>query len=149
MTEDLYRRWEVALKAVAIAGLAIGGVVGVAEYLHTAARESQKPFLEKQLAFCAEATGAAAILATSQDEAARARAKDLFLEMYWGRLGIVEDVRVTQAMINYRNVVIEGDKGANSDPPPVLALKIGFACRDLTLAAWQIRLPPSVQLPHS
>jgi hypothetical protein len=146
MTEDSYRRWELALKVLVVAGVAIGGAIGVAEYLHTVARESQKPFLEKQLAFCAEATGAAAILATADDQKARARAKDLFLEMYWGRLGLVEDVRVTQAMINYKHVVIDGNKGSTS--PPVLALRIGFACRDLTLAAWQVRLPPSVQLPQ-
>ena len=99
-------RWELRLKVLAVAGVAIG----VAEYLHTVSRESQKPFLEKQVK--------------------RGMAKDLFLEMYWGRLGIVEDVGVTKPMIDYKNAVIDG--GESSDPPTVLALKIGFACRDLT-----------------
>jgi hypothetical protein len=85
MTDNVYPRWELFLKVLTLVVLAIGGAVGVAQYLHTAARESQKPLLEKQLAFCAEATGAAAAYVTVADTNAGIRAKDLFLELYWGR----------------------------------------------------------------
>jgi hypothetical protein len=64
--------------------------------------------------------------------------------MYWGRLGIVEDVRITKAMIAYKTGVL--DAKASGERAAALALDIGYACRDLTLAAWQIRLPSSVEL---
>jgi hypothetical protein len=69
---------------------------------------------EKQLSFCAEASTAAAAFATTSDEPTRAKAKDQFLELYWGRLAIVEDVRVAKAMIAYKGSVIDDER------PPLL-----------------------------
>jgi hypothetical protein len=146
MNEETHRLCDVVLKTVAALGLAVGGVIGVGEFLNSAARDSQKPFLEKQLAFCAEASSAAATFATAAEPSARAKAKDLFLDLYWGRLGIVEDVRVASAMIAYKTKVID-IRGSTAEAPQ-FALNIAHACRDLSLAAWRIKLPESVQLPR-
>jgi len=85
MTDNVYPRWELFLKVLTLVVLAIDGAVGVAQYLHTAARESQKPFLEKQLAFCAEATGAAAAYVLLQTPTHGSGRRISFSSLYWGR----------------------------------------------------------------
>src|SRR5262249_7708203 len=78
-----------------------------------AVRESQKPFLERQLAFYFEAAKVTAKLATlppiqTSDDFAKHRtledwawARRRFWELYWGELGVVESPEVASAMVDF------------------------------------------------
>jgi hypothetical protein len=67
----------------------------------TAGREAQKPFWEKQLQTCFEASTAAATIATSRDKEAVSKAVDDFWRLYWGPLAIVEAREVAGAMVAF------------------------------------------------
>jgi hypothetical protein len=75
----------------------------------TAKRESQKPFLEKQLNAYFEAASMASQLATLDlrsklDDWQKARQR--FWELYWGELAVVESTEVASAMVSYRNALL-------------------------------------------
>jgi hypothetical protein len=59
-------------------------------------RETAKPLWDKQLSLYLEAAEKAAIIATSEDDKARAAAKARFWVLYWGPLAAVEDVGLTK-----------------------------------------------------
>jgi len=77
--------------------------------LRVSTRESQKPFLEKQLQFYFEAARVTAKLATlsPSHEATTAApenwewARRRFWELYWGELGVVESPDVAGAMVRF------------------------------------------------
>jgi len=86
-----------------------------------AIRESQKPFLERQLAFYFEAakvTGKLATLnpgksATDQDQRISedwAWARRRFWELYWGELAVVESPQVSTAMVAFGQGLGEVEK---------------------------------------
>lgn len=101
----------------------IGGVVvaiiGAAWTLYTwdevAVRESQKPFLEKQLQYYVEASKVAAKLtilplqpaADAAPEETWDWAKQRFWELHWGELVVVEDKDVRVAMAHFGAQVTE------------------------------------------
>lgn len=70
-----------------------------------ALRDSQRPFLEKQLAFYFEAAKATAKLATLPPERTASEdwawAQKRFWELYWGELGVVESTDVAAAMVHF------------------------------------------------
>jgi hypothetical protein len=89
-----------------------------------ALRESQKPFLEKQLAFYFEAARVTSKLATPDPRAGFHEqpasevwtwARKRFWELYWGELGVVESPQVASAMVNFGNTLKEVEKCGNSD----------------------------------
>lgn len=104
----------------------IGGVfvalIGAGWTLYTwdeiAVRESQKPFLEKQLQYYVEASKVAAKLAILplQSPAGTAPeetwdwAKQRFWELHWGELVVVEDKDVRLAMAQFGRQVSEVEK---------------------------------------
>ena len=138
---------ELGVKVASMLGILLAGGLGFYQYLGTAARDSRKPFLQTQLDFCVEASGAAATLASHPDRAERNKAHGVFLNLYWGRLAIVEDRTVAEAMIAYKSAVI--DQRADNPPRegPRLALAIAQACRDLILRSWNISLTESPERP--
>jgi hypothetical protein len=86
-----------------------------------AIRESQKPFLERQLAFYFEAARVTGKLATltpnksvaNQDQPVSedwAWARRRFWELYWGELAAVESPEVARAMVQFGNGLHEIEK---------------------------------------
>lgn len=104
----------------------IGGVVvailGAVWTLYTwdevAVRESQKPFLEKQLQYYVEASKVAARLtilplqapADAVPEETWGVARQRFWELYWGELVVFEDKDVRTAMAQFGRQVTEVEK---------------------------------------
>ena len=66
--------------------------------LAQAETEARKPYLERQLQLYADASRAAATLATASDPKTLAEARQRFFQLYWGELAMVEDLAVDKAM---------------------------------------------------
>jgi hypothetical protein len=79
------------------------------------AKEFRKYFYEKQMDFYTEATEATATLATSEKGSAEYKAarKDFF-RLFWGKLSIVEDKSVEARMMDFRNVLLQYERGENN-----------------------------------
>ena len=106
---------------------------------------NRRPFLQKQLELCFEATDAAARLATEikLDELEKSRLA--FWRLYWGILSIVEDQAVEGTMYKLGEIVPK--KPINSSQPlPMEALQVpayelAHAARDLMRKSWDVDLP--------
>jgi hypothetical protein len=69
--------------------------------IQSALRESQKPFLERQLDLYLQASGTASKLSTLENGPARDEARKRFWQLYWGELSLVEDKEVEAAMVHF------------------------------------------------
>ncbi|MGR3780390.1 MAG: hypothetical protein ACU0DT_03890 [Albimonas sp.] len=121
--------------AVGLGGLAISAW----NYAATQELAARRPFLERQMTLCFEASRLAAQLATSPDAAVRSQAGARFEELYWGELAIVEDAPVEQAMVAFRRTWTAGEDASALRAP---ALRIAHSCRELVLSSWGIDLGP-------
>jgi hypothetical protein len=95
--------------------------------------EARRPYLEKQLLLYSEATKMAAILGTSNNQAELDKAKERFLELYYGELAMVEHGPVIQAMVAFKGGLDRGDRSSLGS----LALDLAHACRDELAASWE------------
>lgn len=124
--------------------VALGGLVwGITSFLLTARiqaetrqLEARKPFLERQLTLYTEATQNAAILATSDDPAAKEKARRRFLELYWGELAMVESDGVKAAMVNFYGCLVQ-----ICDQPKMQqrSLELAHACRASLAVSWGVQ----------
>ena len=148
------------------AGTIVASVVGLGKYIgerierSSAAqrdlafnikREFQKPFYERQMDLCLEASSAAASLATTRDEGRASEARDNFWRLYWGPLAAVERSETGQpgvetAMVHYGKLLeLKCPHGAcPSTDLQHAAISIAHECRRLFAEAWQA---PIVAVP--
>jgi len=114
-------------------------------------REAAKPFWGTQLALYVRASEAAATIATSDDEAVRARAEAEFWVLYWGSLSCVEDVgleerpnpKVEAAMVEFGMYLDEHPKGTRKQENlKPLALALAHAMRGEIGPSFSLRLTP-------
>lgn len=106
---------------------------------------NRRPFLEKQLELCFQATEAAARLASEVDVAEWEKARLVFWRLYWGALCIVEDRKVARAMVELGNLVPREPVSSPALPMRTLeqlSLRLAHTMRDLILGSWQIHLAP-------
>jgi hypothetical protein len=67
--------------------------------------EATKPFLERQLQLYTDATRAAAVIATTEDEHELGSAVERFMQLYSGELALVENEELAKAMKDFRHGV--------------------------------------------
>jgi hypothetical protein len=106
---------------------------------------NKRPFLEKQLGLCFEATDAAARLASETDPVEWKKAWATFWKLYWGTLSVVENQAVENAMDTFVQSV-------PNDPVEIFALPIldlrmlsydiAHAVRDFLASTWEVELAP-------
>lgn len=122
--------------AIAAAGLAFTGY----QFLQTYSMNAKKPFLEKQMEFCIEAsTIAATIASTAVDDPARTAAEARFWVLYWGPLGIVEDTAVERQMFCIgRSLRNSTDRRCPKAALTQRSLMLAKACRDLMATSWGV-----------
>jgi hypothetical protein len=155
------RRVTELINRYSVIGGVIVGLIGAAWTIHAwdevAVRESQKPFLEKQLQYYVEASKVAAKLAILplQSPAGAAPeetwewAKQRFWELHWGELLIVGDKGVGAAMARFGQQVGEVEKCRRraEDCPEAqarlkpLSLELSRAIRASLARAWDYNLP--------
>ena len=129
--------------------------------------EARRPFLERQLATCFEATNAvAAIAAGVSAQDGSENPVDAYRRLYLGALALVEDQGVACAMTRFNKAYKSGleDKSVlmgSSGPieaiavdcqekelsPQAAALKVAKACRRLILKSWKAELPDDPRGP--
>jgi hypothetical protein len=106
MSEANMRLLYIILTALTPFAALIGAVVGIGTYYQARrreytvqVRESQKPFLERQLQYYFEAIKVSSQVATYQTGDKFEDAKRRFWEVYWGELSIVETADVEKYMV--------------------------------------------------
>jgi hypothetical protein len=114
-------------------------------YVEARARESKRPFLEKQLELYFEACEVTATMASDTSERERVdKAEIRFRQLYWGELALVETNDVERIMEAFANVFAE----VSSSPVAVqfrrsllteLAYQLAHACRTSIAKGWGFR----------
>jgi hypothetical protein len=127
-----------------------------------AIRDSQKPFLERQLTFYFETAKVTSKLATltpskpvidNQDRTVVedwSWARRRFWELYWGELAAVESPEVANAMVDFGNDLkkLEDcvDRGETCDKPQepltLAAIRLAHQIRGSIAKGWGYSLPP-------
>jgi hypothetical protein len=130
------------------------------------ALEARRPFLEKQLEICFEATNAVAAIAANVNAPTGDEAPiDTFKRLYLGSLALVENNNVACAMTRFnRELGTTNDEkyqrigqipvdcpkdvpelqSASTEDVPELqpaALEVAWACRELIIKSWGAELP--------
>lgn len=114
--------------------------------------EAARPFLQRQLDLCVEASDAAAALASARRPEGIVVARDRFWQLYIGSLHIVEDFGEESVAVN---MAAFGDALKKAPAAPgemaaldidqrgleALALNIGRSCRALIVAGWRGVVP--------
>lgn len=153
MDDGTSRFWTAIFGFVSALSVIIGIVYSVNQYrdskqkdqtnlelqLTIAKFEAQKPFYQRQLELCDQASSAAAILATPKVQAASdlQKAKGDFWKLYWGPLGIVEDAGgVESAMKTFGDCL----NGRCAQDIEHLSLDLAHVCRALVAQSWNIVL---------
>jgi hypothetical protein len=76
-------------------------IVGVWQYVQTRQLEFHKRYWEEQVAWYAQATEAAASIATAATFDETREARGAFWRLYWGKLSLIESREVEQAMVAF------------------------------------------------
>ncbi|SOE59190.1 hypothetical protein SAMN05414139_01489 [Burkholderia sp. D7] len=104
--------------------------------------EAARPFLEKKLKWCEEATEMASAIANSPI-ATRPQSEQRFSQLYWGVMGMIEEQTVTTAMVRFRNQLIVDSRRKTplvvnrfGTPLQNRALDIAHACADEMAKDW-------------
>ena len=158
ITEETARFWTTVFGGVTAVGLVVGGLYSLIQYqtgkadternlkmqLANAEFEAKKPFYERQLVLCGEASSAAAILATPANHAKKEleTARGDFWRLYWGPLGMVESSQVEASMVQYGECL----RGSCGMDIRMLSLDLAKSCRAQVSESWDISLP---DLPHT
>lgn len=126
--------------------------VGIWQYSDAQQFEAARPFLQKQLDLCIEASDAAAALATAAQPGPVTAAMERFWQLYYGSLHIVEDTgteSVAARMVTFGDTL----KKLPADPVTLAAigrdqrkldipsLDIAKACRKLIEKNWKSVVP--------
>ena len=137
-------RIEQILKTVGVLVAVAGFVWGIYQYfdnrereIETARVQATRPFLDRQMTLYTDATRAVAVIATSADAAEKAKAEQRFWELYWGELALVEDHRVENAMVAFKNGLVGQIDKADLQQ---LALDLAHACRESLADSWGVDL---------
>ncbi len=129
MTRDTLEYWLKVVGSVIAAGSLL---LGAAQFIRNQTVEAAKPYLQSKLKWCEEAVETASAIATA-DAAAAAAKTPRFWQLYWGVMGLVENERVTGAMIEFGNAL------SAKEPPDTLkgrSLALSHACRSEMADSW-------------
>ena len=147
MEDSHYRAWDVALKIIALIGIAIGGIVsywqyfdGVARQQKTAVIEASKPFLAQRQQLYGEAIRAVAQLAVSSNAANLKRAEEAFWDLYWGPLASVESKDVEGLMVEMGRCLTD-QPNCGQREKQLISLKLAHQIRIESAQSWGVVLP--------
>jgi len=120
---------ETLLKGIGAVVAVATVTLGAAQFIRNQSVEAAKPYLERKLKWCEEAVETASLIATSEPALARPTVPR-FWQMYWGVMGMVENQRITDAMIAFGRAL------DSRDELPQKALALSHACRAEMAHSW-------------
>jgi hypothetical protein len=129
MSKDTLEYWLKVIGSVIAAGSLL---LGAAQFIRNQTVEAAKPYLQSKLKWCEEAVETASLIA-SADAAAAAKVTPRFWQLYWGVMGLVENERVTAAMIEF------GKALSAKETPDTLkgrSIALSHACRSEMADSW-------------
>jgi hypothetical protein len=131
-------RWERTRFLLGSIGGTILFAIGLWQFTVAARNDFAKPVLKMQMELCVEASGLAALLAQPSSRAGTewksSETARNYLSLYYGKLGVVEDRCVYDAMVKFKTHLF--DDVASRKSPNRLALTVAFACRRLISKNW-------------
>ena len=122
-------RGETLLKTIGAVVAVATVTLGAAQFIRNQSVEAAKPYLERKLKWCEEAVETTSFIATSEPAVAKTKVPR-FWQMYWGVMGMVENRRVTDAMIAF------GQALESRDHLPEKSLALSHACRAEMAESW-------------
>lgn len=156
------KKWQIVSAQVAILVTLVGLVAGSIKFLYqrgdslraqsetarlqaeNAKRESQKPFLEKQLVTCFNVVGTVGSLAAEKEPGAvidpkeHAKTLNQFWIHYHGILSVVENDNVEAAMVALGDQIRQCERIRQKCDLQNNANRLAHACRNLVRAGWDI-----------
>lgn len=109
------------------------------------AEANKRPFLEKQLEICIEASDVVSRLATETGPERWEKVRATFWHLYWGRLALVEDREVEDGMKKFGELLPKGPVSKEMLPLESLelpSLRLAHTARNLILRSWNVELEP-------
>jgi hypothetical protein len=143
VSEEAKLKWEKQKFVIAAVSSILLFLIGLWQFSITSRNEFAKPVLQKQLDFCVDAAGSAAVVADDFENKRPflngEKARE-FTSLYYGRMGIVEDRCVYASMVAFHRVVFENKPSPSETTASRLALGIAFACRRMLSQGWRAGL---------
>jgi hypothetical protein len=147
-TEHRARTIDACCKMVATAGIIVGGLFGLINYLssrdhelYIRQAEASKPAVQARLQLCMDLTTASGKAATTTNPEEQALAKKEFEQIYWGPFGLVKNSQVEQAAENFDICLRDSSK---CDPSvEVLSQRLSLMCRGSLGPNWGFPLAPN------
>ena len=148
MDEGQARFWDSFCKVVGMIGIILGGGWTVVTYLQNAkiaaeaaAREAQKPFLDKRLELYIQAVSSVATIGTSSNPKDIAEAKINFWNLNWGPLALVEDEEVQNKMDAVAQCLRKKPQ-CEAKEIRELAENLAHSCKKSISSEWGVTLAP-------
>jgi hypothetical protein len=126
--ETLEHGLKVIGSVIAVCSLLLGG----AQFIRNQTVEAAKPYLQSKLKWCEEAVETASFIATAEPAAAATKTAR-FWQMYWGVMGLVENKRVTEAMMRFGDAITAKE---SPETMKVRSIALSQACRAEMAESW-------------
>ena len=113
-------------------------LVGIINYADKKENEFKKVFWEKRFEFYEEATVLTATIAIAKDLDSVQSERQKFWTLYWGKLSMIEDQDVKDAMVNYGDSLEKQEKlGHIESNLKNLSYSLARACRNSLKKTWE------------
>jgi hypothetical protein len=116
MTDEAFRLSETIIKALTLAGAVFAAVWAYHKYNDTKEKEFYSAFWNAKLALFLETSAAASTMGTTRSVEEFEKARSKYLELFYGRLSLVEGEVVKKAMQDFALKVPPGPIEKNSLP---------------------------------
>jgi hypothetical protein len=116
-------------------------------YYDTRDRELKKPFYELQLKLYAQAIGLAGEIASKNTVSEENKAE--FRELYWAKLGMVENSFVDMAMVKFKNILESSNPRCDGKHTAfeIGALYLSHCAKKSLEKAWHVKLGDPDEFP--
>ena len=125
-------------KVIAILATLTTILIGIFNYADKKESEFRKAFWEKRFEFYEEVTDLAPTIAITKDLDSVKDERQKFWTLYWGKLSMIEDQAVLNAMVNYGDDLYNQEEfGHTSSGLEQLSYFLARACRNSLKETWE------------
>jgi len=121
MTHERYELFDITLKSLTLLSFVVAAIWGYFTYKDTKEKEFYSVFWNKKLELFLEASSAASTMATTSSLEDFYANRSKYLELFWGRLSLVEGLAVKTAMEQFSASVPSG--AIQSSELPLISMR--------------------------